>query len=153
MEREGMGERGDRQIKSNLFAFLRGCRYTPDCDPELDGLQCGNNPLRLIKRLRIHSWSNESHLSLSHRISITTRTPLENRILSSTNNGSSVCWRSPLGTNSSWGIYQEQECKNVLTFMEDWCESSLICAFMCRPTEKYCKNSIYSAWNYLLPKA
>ncbi len=59
------GERR-RQIKSNLLGWLWGCRYTPDGDPELDGLLCGNNPLRLIKRLRNHSWSNKNPLSMSH---------------------------------------------------------------------------------------
>lgn len=55
MEKEEIGERGDRQIKSNLLGWLWGCRYTPDGDPELDGLHRGNNPLILVKRLRNHS--------------------------------------------------------------------------------------------------
>lgn len=41
--KRGNGERGDRQIKSNLLGWLWGCRYSPDGDPELDGLHCGNN--------------------------------------------------------------------------------------------------------------
>lgn len=48
----------DRQIKSNLLGCLWGCRYTPDGDPELDGLHCGNNPLWLIKSPRNHLWFN-----------------------------------------------------------------------------------------------
>lgn len=60
MEGEAMGEKRDRQIKSNLLGCLWGCRYAPDGDPELDGLHCGNNPLWLIESLGNHLWSNKN---------------------------------------------------------------------------------------------